>query len=79
MQNTYLRHGTLVLVGAAAATGPTPGMIAYGMAKASVHHLVKSAAEKDSGLPVGAKVVGLLPYAFESLSPQNHAGHAHES
>jgi dihydropteridine reductase len=57
-----------VLVGAAAATSPTPGMIAYGLAKASVHHLVKSAADKDSGLPVGSKVVGLLPYVSFFIS-----------
>ncbi|RKO91192.1 hypothetical protein BDK51DRAFT_20978, partial [Blyttiomyces helicus] len=48
--------GLLTLVGANAALAGTPGMIGYGMAKAAVHHLVKSAAEEGSGLPKGARV-----------------------
>lgn len=37
-------QGTVVLTGAAAALGPTPGMLGYGMAKAATHHLVRSLA-----------------------------------
>ena len=51
-------NGLLVLTGAAAATGPTPGMIAYGVTKAATHHLISSLAE--SGLPEGAAVVGMF-------------------
>ncbi|KAJ1523795.1 hypothetical protein HK096_001642, partial [Nowakowskiella sp. JEL0078] len=50
------RGGLLTLVGAAAAVSPTPGMIAYGMAKAGIHHLVKSASAPGSGLPEGSAI-----------------------
>jgi dihydropteridine reductase len=36
-------------------------MIGYGMAKASVHHLVQSLAAENGGLPSGAKAVAILP------------------
>ncbi|KAI8929152.1 dihydropteridine reductase-like protein [Entophlyctis helioformis] len=59
----HLREGGLLtLTGASAATHGTPGMwplIAYGMAKAAVHQLVKSAAGPNSGLPAGAKVTAI--------------------
>ena len=48
--------GALILTGAAAATGPTPGMIAYGITKAATHHLISSLAE--GGLPKDAIVAG---------------------
>ena len=53
--------GMLVLTGAAAATGPTPGMIGYGLCKAAVHHLTKSLAAPKSGMPEGSSVVSILP------------------
>ncbi|TPX30412.1 hypothetical protein SmJEL517_g06024 [Synchytrium microbalum] len=63
----FLRTGgTLVLTGAAAAVDPTPGMVGYGMAKAAVHHLVKSIAAKDGGLPEKAKVVAILPVTLDT-------------
>ncbi|KAJ3036646.1 hypothetical protein HDV00_002470 [Rhizophlyctis rosea] len=69
----HLREGGLLtLVGALAATGPTPGMIGYGLAKATVHQLIKSAAAEGSGLPAGAKVIGLLPVTLDT--PANRAG-----
>nr|KAJ3421497.1 hypothetical protein HK105_003298 [Polyrhizophydium stewartii] len=34
-------------------------MIAYGLAKAAVHQLVKSASGPNSGLPAGAKVTAI--------------------
>jgi dihydropteridine reductase len=37
-------RSSLVLTGAAAALGPTPGMIGYGLMKASTHYLVRSLA-----------------------------------
>jgi len=40
------------------------GMIAYGMAKASVHQLVASLADSKSGLPVNASVAAILPLVF---------------
>ncbi|KAI8851923.1 hypothetical protein BC829DRAFT_441221 [Chytridium lagenaria] len=58
--------GLLALVGANAATDGTPGMVAYGLAKASVHHLVKSAASPGSGLPTNAKAVAILPITLDT-------------
>ncbi|KAL3268740.1 hypothetical protein HHI36_007842 [Cryptolaemus montrouzieri] len=54
-------NGMLILTGAKTALRSTPKMIGYGMAKNAVHHLAKSLAEKDSGLPQGARVVCVLP------------------
>ena len=62
--------GLLALTGSAAALAPTPGMVGYGMAKAATHHLVSTVAA--SGLPEGAKVVGLLPSVIDT--PGNRAG-----
>ncbi|KAI8805153.1 hypothetical protein BJ742DRAFT_821229 [Cladochytrium replicatum] len=64
--NHLKEGGVVTLTGAAAATGPTPGMIAYGMAKASVHHLVKSAAAPGSGLPANAKINAILPITLDT-------------
>ena len=52
----------------AAAMGPTPGMIGYGLAKASVHHLIRSVGSypSASGLPNTAKVVGILPVMLDT-------------
>ena len=36
-------------------------MIGYGMAKAAVHQLTKSLANKDGGLPESAIVATILP------------------
>ncbi|KAJ3168094.1 hypothetical protein HK101_011683 [Irineochytrium annulatum] len=58
--------GLLVLTGASAATEGTPGMVAYGLAKAGVHHLVKSSAAQGSGLPPNAKVVAVLPVTLDT-------------
>ncbi|KAJ3313727.1 hypothetical protein HDV04_001531 [Boothiomyces sp. JEL0838] len=66
--------GLLVLTGAAAATHGTPSMIAYGMAKAAVHHLVKSAAGPDSGLPAGAHVAGILPVTLDTPNNRKYMG-----
>jgi dihydropteridine reductase len=58
--------GTLVLTGAAAALAPTPGMLAYGMAKAATHHLVRSVGAPGGGLPPFARVVALLPRVIDT-------------
>lgn len=59
--------GCLVLPGAAPATAGTPGMIGYGMAKAAVHHLVKSLSEPDkSGLPEATFAAALLPITLDT-------------
>eukprot|EP01138_Halocafeteria_seosinensis_P006483 gb/GECG01006627.1/.p1 GENE.gb/GECG01006627.1/~~gb/GECG01006627.1/.p1 ORF type:complete len:285 (+),score=36.29 gb/GECG01006627.1/:1-855(+) len=65
-------NGLLVLVGASAALGPTPGMIGYGIAKASTHHLLSSVSQKESGLPHGSTALGILPAAIDT--PMNRAG-----
>eukprot|EP00004_Rigifila_ramosa_P004935 TRINITY_DN1538_c0_g1_i1.p1 TRINITY_DN1538_c0_g1~~TRINITY_DN1538_c0_g1_i1.p1 ORF type:complete len:232 (-),score=56.94 TRINITY_DN1538_c0_g1_i1:54-749(-) len=69
---TLQPNGVLVLTGAAAAAGPTPGMVAYGLNKAAVHQLVGSLAHKDSGLPAGTTVCAILPTTLDT--PANRAG-----
>jgi dihydropteridine reductase len=60
-------EGLLVLVGAAAVSGGTPWALAYGAAKAGVHQMVKSLAGTGSGLPKGARVIGVAPVALDTL------------
>lgn len=63
----YLKSGGLLaLTGANPALSGTPGMIGYGMAKAAVHHLTKSLAGKDSGLPVDSVVLSILPVTLDT-------------
>ncbi len=56
----------MILAGAAPALGANPTELAYGVAKAGVHHLVKSLASPGSGLPSGARVVGMLPVRIDT-------------
>jgi NAD(P)-dependent dehydrogenase (short-subunit alcohol dehydrogenase family) len=42
-------------------------MIAYGIAKAAVHQLVKSLAAPNSGLPAAARTIAILPYVGAKL------------
>mgnify|MGYP002387068147 CR=1 FL=1 len=61
--------GLLILPGAAAATAPTPSMISYGVAKAAVHHLVRSlgANANVSGAPLAdASVWGIMPSMLDT-------------
>lgn len=58
--------GFLALTGANAALEGSPGMIGYGMAKAAVHHLTKSLAGKDSGLPEDSLVIAILPVTLDT-------------
>jgi len=58
--------GLLVLTGAQAALSPTPGMIGYGVAKAAVHQLTKSAAATKGGLPEGARSLAILPVTLDT-------------
>jgi dihydropteridine reductase len=60
--------GAVVLTGSAAATAPTPGMLAYGAAKAATHHLAASLAAPGSGLPPGAFVAALAPRVIDTPS-----------
>jgi dihydropteridine reductase len=64
--------GLLILPGAYAAFQSTPKAIAYGVAKAAVHHLVKSLGSSDSGLPDKSVVVGILPITLDT--PMNRKG-----
>lgn len=59
-------NGLITLTGAKAALEPTPGMIGYGLAKASVHHLVQSLAAPKSGLPEAASVLAILPITLDT-------------
>ena len=63
--------GMITLVGAAAALGPTPGMVAYGVAKAATHHLLSSLSDKDGGLPADCSANALLPSVIDNA--QNRA------
>lgn len=63
----YLKPGgIIVLTGAKAALSPTPGMIGYGLAKAAIHHLTKSLADKNGGLPTGAQALSILPVTLDT-------------
>ena len=67
LASLYLKeNGVLVLTGAKAALEGTAGMIGYGLAKASVHQLIGSLAQSDSGLPSGATVLGILPVTLDT-------------
>uniref|UniRef100_A0A0X3PHY4 Dihydropteridine reductase n=1 Tax=Schistocephalus solidus TaxID=70667 RepID=A0A0X3PHY4_SCHSO len=67
LSSSYLRPGgTLVLSGASSAMSPTPGMVAYGMAKAAVHHMTQSLASKGSGLPSDAFIAAILPSTLDT-------------
>ncbi|MDP2434564.1 MAG: SDR family NAD(P)-dependent oxidoreductase [archaeon] len=61
--------GLLVLTGASAALGPTPGMLGYGLSKVGVHHIVRSLAASDSGFM--PHVCAVLPLCLDT--PQNRS------
>eukprot|EP01118_Nematostelium_gracile_P001890 TRINITY_DN11956_c0_g1_i1.p1 TRINITY_DN11956_c0_g1~~TRINITY_DN11956_c0_g1_i1.p1 ORF type:complete len:232 (-),score=87.20 TRINITY_DN11956_c0_g1_i1:80-775(-) len=67
--HTMKEGGLVVFTGAAAALGPTPGILSYGLSKIATHHLVSSLAQENSGLPKGSKVVAILPVTLDT--PQN--------
>ncbi|CAG9767142.1 unnamed protein product [Ceutorhynchus assimilis] len=67
LASNYLKQGGILqLTGAKAALDATPGMIGYGVAKAAVHHLTKSLAGKDSGLPSDSTVLAILPITLDT-------------
>jgi len=73
-----IRHlsegGLLVLTGSGSCLGPTPSLLAYGTAKASVHHIVRSLAASpatSSPLPKHALVAAILPICIDT--PANRA------
>ena len=71
MAYTLLKpDGLLALTGAAAALGPTPGMIGYGMAKAATHFAAQSAAvpKADGGLADEAHVMVVAPNVIDSAA-----------
>jgi dihydropteridine reductase len=62
----------MVFTGSAAALNPTSFMLGYGLAKAGVHHLVRSIASDPALLPEGSTVLGILPHTLDT--PGNRAG-----
>uniref|UniRef100_A0A0N4ZWR4 Dihydropteridine reductase n=1 Tax=Parastrongyloides trichosuri TaxID=131310 RepID=A0A0N4ZWR4_PARTI len=69
ISSKYLKEGGILqLTGAAAASGSvgTPTMIGYGMAKAAVHHLVKSLGMENSGMPNNSHVLAILPITLDT-------------
>eukprot|EP00048_Salpingoeca_helianthica_P016395 m.232110 g.232110 ORF g.232110 m.232110 type:complete len:233 (+) comp18582_c0_seq1:34-732(+) len=67
--------GMLALTGSAAATGPTAGMMGYGLAKAAVHHLTLSLAGPDAGLPPGAAALCILPVTLDTPNNRKYMQH----
>jgi len=65
---TLKEGGFLLLTGAAAGLGATPGMIAYGISKAATHHLVSSLAQPESGLPKNTTVAAVLPIILDTAT-----------
>jgi hypothetical protein len=75
-------NGLLLLTGAlgVARLQPTPGMLAYGAAKAAVAQIFRSMAAPGSGLAAGARTVLIAPYVeskrktcpFSALAPHAH-------
>ncbi|GFO36533.1 dihydropteridine reductase [Plakobranchus ocellatus] len=67
LASKFLKEGGLVTMpGAQPALDATPGMMGYGLAKAAVHHLTKSLAAKNSGLPANTTVVATLPVTLDT-------------
>lgn len=46
-------------------------MIGYGLAKAAVHHLVRSLANDSSGLPNNSNVLAILPITLDTPMNRN--------
>uniref|UniRef100_A0A0N5ATS5 Dihydropteridine reductase n=1 Tax=Syphacia muris TaxID=451379 RepID=A0A0N5ATS5_9BILA len=64
---TYLRPGGFVqFTGSASVIDGAGSMIGYGMTKAAVHHLTKSMASAESGLPTGCSSLALLPVCLDT-------------
>ncbi|KPA82572.1 quinonoid dihydropteridine reductase (QDPR-1) [Leptomonas pyrrhocoris] len=63
--------GLLLLTGAAAAVGPTPGMIGYGTAKSAVHFVCQSIASDPATIPPKASVVSILPSVLDTPANRN--------
>jgi dihydropteridine reductase len=63
----YMKEGGLLLLpGAAGALSATPDAIGYGLAKAAVHHLIKSLSKAESGLPKNSIVCGIAPTILDT-------------
>ncbi|CAK9290132.1 unnamed protein product [Gordionus sp. m RMFG-2023] len=67
LASKYMKDGGLLLLtGAKASLQPTPGMIAYGMAKSCINNLTLSLSKKDGGLPNNSTVLALLPVILDT-------------
>ena len=62
-------------MGATAALGPTPGMMAYGISKSAVHHIVQTLGTKGELVKavVPATVVAILPSMLDTPANRSHA------
>jgi dihydropteridine reductase len=65
--HTLSDDGLLLLTGAKAALGATPGMIGYGVSKAATHHLLASLAV-DGQLSTGSKAIAVLPVTLDTAN-----------
>ncbi|KAF5288287.1 hypothetical protein FQA39_LY04055 [Lamprigera yunnana] len=60
--------GLLLLTGANSALNGSPKNMAYGMAKAAVHHLVTSLGTKGSGMPKESCCIGIILTTLNTIS-----------
>jgi len=71
--------GLFVVFGAAAALAPTPGMLAYGISKAAVHHVVQTLGSGKRELvaratgQISPTIVGLLPGTLDTPNNRKFA------
>lgn len=70
--NTASEGSLLVLTGAAATTGPTPGMLGYGTAKAAVDHITRSTAVELEAINPLSMALEVAPVTIDT--PGNRAG-----
>jgi len=70
--NTAAEGTLLVLTGAAATTGPTPGMLAYGTAKAAVDHITRSVAVELTEINPLSSALEVAPVTIDT--PGNRQG-----
>jgi dihydropteridine reductase len=61
-------NGLLVVTGAAAALGPTPNMLAYGLAKSATHYMIQSIAHDESVKNDGISAIAVLPQVIDTLT-----------
>ena len=67
--------GLFVVMGATAALAPTPGMLAYGLSKNAVHHVVQTLGTKGELVKSAepATVIAILPSMLDTPANRSHS------